>query len=106
MPKKIIKLVRQVSPQIIRKKKRVIFLKNLIKKFEFELELELEADFDFFFCEDLFLNDEIDVFLKRFSAIKELRFLFSFFVPAILSSFLPFYSYFVHELSENRTFFN
>ena len=74
MPKKIIKLVRQVSPQIIRKKKRVIFLKNLIKKFEFEfeLELELEADFDFFFCEDLFLNDAIDVFLKRFSAIKDL----------------------------------
>ena len=72
MPKKIIKLVRQVSPQIIRKKKRVIFLKNLIKKFEFELELELEADFDFFFCEDLFLNEVIDVFLKRFSAIKDL----------------------------------
>ena len=35
-------------------------------------EFELEGNFDFFFCEDLFLNDEIDVFLKRFSAIKDL----------------------------------
>ena len=70
MPKNIIKLVRQVSPQIIRKKKRVIFLKNLIKKFE--LELELEGNFDFFFCEGLFLNEVIDFFLKRFSAIKDL----------------------------------
>ena len=68
MPKKIIKLVRQVSPQIISKKKRVIFLKNLIKKFEFELA----GNFDFLFCEGLFLNDVIDVFLKRFSAIKDL----------------------------------
>ena len=68
MPKNIIKLVRQVRPQIIRKKKRVIFLKNLIKKFEFELE----GNFDFFFCEGLFLDDVIDVFLKRFSAIKDL----------------------------------
>ena len=72
MPKKIIKLVRQVSPQIIRKKKRVIFLKNLIKKFEFEFELELGGNFDFFVCEGLFLSDVIDVFLKRFSAIKDL----------------------------------
>ena len=72
MPKNIIKLVRQVSPQIIRKKKRVIFLKNLIKKFELELELELEGNFDFFFCEGLFLNEVIDFFLKRFSAIKDL----------------------------------
>ena len=70
MPKNIIKLVRQVSPQIIRKKKRVIFLKNLIKKFE--LELELEGNFVFFFCEGLFLNAVIDFFLKRFSAIKDL----------------------------------
>ena len=70
MPKNIIKLVRQVSPQIIRKKKRVIFLKNLIKKLE--LELELEGNFDFFFCEGLFLNEVIDFFLKRFSAIKDL----------------------------------
>ena len=68
MPKKTIKLVLQVSPQIIRKKKRVIFLKILIKKFE----LKLEGNFDFFFCEGLFLKDEIDVFLKRFSAIKDL----------------------------------
>ena len=72
MPKNIIKLVRQVSPQIIRKKKRVIFLKNLIKNFELELEIELEGNFDFFFCEGLFLNEVIDVFLKRFSAIKDL----------------------------------
>ncbi len=72
MPKNIIKLVRQISPQIIRKKKRVIFLKNLIKKFELELELELDGNFDFFFCEGLFLNEVIDVFLKRFSAIKDL----------------------------------
>ena len=70
MPKNIIKLVRQVSPQIIRKKKRAIFLKNLIKKLE--LELELEGNFDFFFCEGLFLNEVIDFFLKRFSAIKDL----------------------------------
>ena len=68
MPKNIIKLVRQISPQIIRKKKLVIFLKNLIKKFE----LELDGNFDFFFCEGLFLNEVIDVFLKRFSAIKDL----------------------------------
>ena len=68
MPKNIIKLVRQISPQIIRKKKRVMFLKNLIKKFE----LELDGNFDFFFCEGLFLNEVIDVFLKRFSAIKDL----------------------------------
>ena len=68
MLKNIIKLIRQVSPQIIRKKKRVIFFKNLIKKFEFELE----GNFDFFFCEGLFLNEVIDVFLKRFSAIKDL----------------------------------
>ena len=72
MPKNIIKLVRQVSPQIIRKKKRAIFLKNLIKKLELELELELEGNFDFFFCEGLFLNEVIDFFLKRFSAIKDL----------------------------------
>jgi len=72
MPKNIIKLVRQVSPQIIRKKKRVIFLKHLIKKLELELELELEGNFDFFFCEGLFLNEVIDFFLKRFSAIKDL----------------------------------
>ena len=72
MPKNMIKLVRQVSPQIIRKKKRVIFLKNLIKKFEFEFEFELGGEFDFFFCEGLFLNEVIDVFLKRFSAIKDL----------------------------------
>lgn len=72
MPKNIIKLVRQVSPQIIRKKKRVIFLKNLIKNFELELEIELEGNFDFFFCEGLFLKEVIDVFLKRFSAIKDL----------------------------------
>jgi len=69
MPKNIIKLVRQVRPQIISKKKRVIFLKNLIKKFEFEFEFE--GNFDFVLCEDLFLNDVIDVFLKRFSAIKD-----------------------------------
>jgi len=62
--------VRQVSPQMISKKKRIIFLKNLIKKFE--LEFELEGNFDFLFCEGLFLNDVIDVFLKRFSAIKDL----------------------------------
>ena len=72
MPKNIIKLVRQVSPQIIRKKKRVIFLKNSIKKFEFEFEFDLEGNFDFCFCEGLFLNEVIDVFLKRFSAIKDL----------------------------------
>ena len=43
-----------------------------LSRYEAERELELEADFDFFFCKDLFLNDEIDVFLKRFSAIKDL----------------------------------
>ena len=62
--------MRQVRPQIISKKKRVIVLKILIEKFE--LEFELEGDFDFLFCEGLFLNDVIDVFLKRFSAIKDL----------------------------------
>ena len=45
-------------------------MKNLIKNFE--LEIELEGNFDFFFCEGLFLNEVIDVFLKRFSAIKDL----------------------------------
>ena len=55
---------------MISKKKRIIFLKNLIKKFE--LEFELEGNFDFLFCKGLFLNDVTDVFLKRFSAIKDL----------------------------------
>ena len=94
----MIKLVRQANLQIIFKQMRLIFRKTLIIKFGFELV----ARFGFFFFCKFLCEDFIDESLKRFSAIKDLRFLFPFLKPAILLSFFPFYSYSGEVFSKNR----
>ena len=100
MPTVIIKLVRQTKLQIIFTKKRMIFRMTRIKKFGFELV----NCFDFFLFRKFLCDDFLDGFLKRFSATKDLRFLFSLLRPAILLSFLPFYRYSRELFSENRIF--
>ena len=56
--------------------------------------------FESFFIGNFFCDD----FLKRFSAIKDLRFLLFFLMPAIPRSFFFFYRYFPDLFSRNRVF--
>ena len=74
---------------------------TLIKKFGFELV----NWFDFFLFRKFLRDDFLDGVLKRFSAIKDFRFLFSFLKPAILLSFILFYSHSREVFSKNRIFY-
>jgi hypothetical protein len=60
--------------------------------------------FELFFVGNFFC-DFLECFLKRFSAIKDLRFLLFFLMPAILRSFFFFYRYFFNLFSRNRVFY-